>query len=197
MKRFLDILFAFVLFVPLWLFIFILLILIVLIDRFAPFHFQQRVGKRGILFTCYKLQTMRPPKVTSEIGEREKDAARLTWFGSVIRDHGWDELPQITNVLLGIMSFIGPRPLLPKTYQRIERENPDIVEKVQEWERLRQQVRPGVSGWHQIHIKHKASIIDYDFEYFKNPSLGKQVQILWITVLVFIFGKERLIRIQT
>lgn len=197
MKRLTDFVFALLLFVPLWLFISIISVLILLIDHFSPFHLQQRVGKRGRLFTCYKLQTMRPPQAISEIGEREKDAVRLTGFGSIIRDHGWDELPQIINVLLGIMSFIGPRPLLLKTYQRIETENQDMIQKIREWEQLRQQMRPGVSGWHQIHIKEKASIIDYDLEYLRNPSIGKHLQILWITMLVFIFGKERLIRIQS
>ena len=189
MKRIFDIgLFA-VFFVPITIMIWLLSLLILFVDGFSPFHFQYRVGKNGKLFLCCKLQTMRPPKYDSLIGERERDFQRITKLGKVIRDHGWDELPQIFNVLSGEMSFIGPRPLLVKTLDRIKSKNPEMQDKIALWQILRENVKPGISGWHQI--QEGASIIECDFAYFQKSSLHKKTKIVLRTLLIFLFGKSR------
>lgn len=200
MRRFFDFILAILLFFPILGVIFVLSFLILVVDRFSPFHFQKRIGKNGALFTCYKLQTMKPPTDKNLLGEREKDELRLTKLGSFLRDHGWDELPQILNVLLGKMSLVGPRPLLPKTIDRIEAKNIEILPRIKEWEKDRQRFLPGVSGWHQIHIGVKASIVDCDLEYSRlknNPSCFNfgfwlaNIKIFLVTSLVFFLGKER------
>ena len=189
MKRIFDIgLFA-VLFVPVTIMIWFLSLLILFVDGFSPFHFQYRIGKNGKSFLCYKLQTMRPPKHDSLIGEREKDFQRTTKLGKVIRDHGWDELPQIFNVLFGEMSFVGPRPMLLKTLGRIKDKNPEIQDKIMLWQILRESVRPGISGLHQV--QEGASIIECDLEYFQGLSYLRATQIVLRTLLVFFFGKSR------
>jgi len=190
MKRLFDIVLALVLFVPISLFVVILSITILVCDRFSPFFLQKRIGKDGLLFTCYKLQTMKPAQEQSVIGEREKDADRSTKFGEFIRNHGWDELPQIINVLSGQMSFIGPRPLLQRTFDRIMEKNPDMIEDIGAWQDARKRVRPGITGWHQIQLLPSASIIRCDMEYLKNYSISKDVKILFVTGLAFVFGKK-------
>lgn len=190
MKRIFDFTLAVILLLPIILFGFVLGILILLIDHFSPLYFQKRIGKDGKIFTCFKLQTMKPAKDLGVIGEREKDSSRITALGEFIRNHGWDELPQIFNVLLGNMSFSGPRPLLQKTYDRIREKNQDIPGKIAEWEKERKSVRPGVSGWHQVQIGFPASMFDYDMEYLQRRSLGMEVRIFFITLIVFLFGKK-------
>ncbi len=187
MKRFFDFLFSLILIIPISFLIIILSILILLIDHFLPFHFQKRVGKNGKLFICYKLQTMKPPKNKDLVGETEKDVYRVTKLGEIIRDHGWDELPQIVNVLLGNMSFIGPRPLLLKTIERIRDKNPEIRKKVDIWEDKRKKMKPGISGWHQVHLEKKASILELENH---RCSLKGKIVIVIVTIIVFIFGKN-------
>jgi lipopolysaccharide/colanic/teichoic acid biosynthesis glycosyltransferase len=202
MKRFWDILIGLFLFLPSLIFLIVLSILILVVDRFSPFFPQKRIGKNGKIFTCYKLQTMRPATNQAVIGEREKDGERLTRLGEFIRDHGWDELPQILNVLIGDMSFIGPRPLLPKSFERIREKNPGLENRVMEWEGLRKRFRPGVSGWHQIHIAEHLSILDCDLEYFRlqrdleyDSSTQKNLKIILISITVFFLGKKRCSRL--
>jgi lipopolysaccharide/colanic/teichoic acid biosynthesis glycosyltransferase len=171
-------------------FLLILSILIVIIDNFFPFYTQERIGKDGSLFTCYKLQTMIPAKSKSVIGERELDRNRFTKLGSFIRDRGWDEIPQLINIILGKMSFIGPRPLLQKTVQKIEAKNQFMKDEILLWKQNREKFLPGISGWHQIHIKHYRSIIICDEEYIQNPSFRKRVKIFFVTSCVFLLGKN-------
>lgn len=191
MRRIIDFIVAIVLLPFVLLVVAVLSAAIFVIDKYSPFHTQKRVGRGGRLFVCYKLQTMKPAKSHSLIGEREKDSERVTRLGLIIRDHGWDELPQLLNVLLGKMSFIGPRSLLPKTIDRIRIKNPEIANEIVEWERLREQVRPGISGWHQIHIREHASMLRCDLEQLQNHSVTRDLKVLAITTLVFFFGKSR------
>lgn len=110
---------------------------------------QQRVGRFGVPFTVYKFRTMIDdrrktdlPFVGSDRRERHKSEAdpRVTAVGALLRRTSLDELPQLINILKGEMSFIGPRPELPR-----------IVSKYQPWQHQRHLVRPGMSGWWQIH----------------------------------------------
>jgi lipopolysaccharide/colanic/teichoic acid biosynthesis glycosyltransferase len=190
-KRLFDFVLALLLLVPVTIFVTILSLLIWLVDGYSPFYPQQRLGRNGRAFWCFKLQTMRPAAQVSEIGEREKDVTRITRLGSIIRDHCWDELPQIINVLIGVMSFAGPRPLLPKTYERIEVKNPRIGDRILEWRISRQLVPPGVSGWHQVQIGRRVSMIDCDLEYLSEPSFSKNLRIALTTFWVFFLGKAR------
>nr|MBC8421559.1 sugar transferase [bacterium] len=105
---------------------------LVLVTMGTPIFFtQKRIGLNGKIFKIAKFRTM-----TMKHGE---DAVRLTWFGSLLRRVSCDELPQIWNIVKGDMNFIGPRPLLP-----------EYMPLYTEFQKRRNEVKPGVTGWAQI-----------------------------------------------
>ncbi|MFN2464898.1 MAG: sugar transferase [Candidatus Dormibacteria bacterium] len=100
---------------------------------------QERVGEGGRLFTILKLRSMvvTAPVYSSKIGA---DDPRITRVGRLLRLSGLDELPQLVNVIRGDLSLVGPRP-----------EMKFIVDGYEPWQRRRHLVRPGITGWWQIH----------------------------------------------
>ena len=105
----------------------------------APIFFRQtRPGKGGRPFELLKFRTML--QSADSAGHPLPDAQRLAPFGRVLRSTSLDELPELWNVLRGDMSLVGPRPLL---MQYLPRYNPEQAR--------RHEVRPGVTGWAQIH----------------------------------------------
>jgi len=142
---------------------------------------QRRVGQRGEEFDLLKLRTM---VVGAErLGEGlavNRGDARITRVGRFLRRTSLDELPQLWNVVCGEMSLIGPRPTL--AYQ---------VERYTERERRRLEVRPGITGWAQIHGR--ASLpwpdrIELDVWYVENRSAWLDVKILLRTPLALFTG---------
>lgn len=118
--------------------IFIIICIIGLIDSGSPLFFQQRVGKDKQPFTLVKFRTMK--KDTASVGTHNVDFTAITGIGNVLRRTKLDELPQLINVLLGHMSFVGPRPCLPTQRKLVaEREKRGIYS-----------VRPGITGLAQI-----------------------------------------------
>ena len=99
---------------------------------------QRRPGWNERPFVCLKFRTMTDDRNSN--GQLLPDEQRLTWFGALLRRTSLDELPQLWNVLRGEASLVGPRPLL-------ERYLPYYTEA----ERRRHSVRPGLTGWAQIH----------------------------------------------
>ena len=128
----------------------VLLIIAVLvrIELGAPVVFrQQRPGKHGRIFTLYKFRTMRDASLgTTGIDAVASDAERLTPFGRSLRRTSLDELPQLVNVLCGDMSIVGPRPLLPEYLDRYNEE-----------QARRHEVRPGITGWAQVNGRNAVS----------------------------------------
>jgi lipopolysaccharide/colanic/teichoic acid biosynthesis glycosyltransferase len=127
---------------------------------------QIRPGRRGQLFTLYKLRTMVP-------GPGE-DGARLTRLGRVLRASSLDELPQLWNVLRGEMSLVGPRPLLVQYLDRYSTE-----------QRRRMDVLPGITGWAQINgrnaLTHEGRFL-LDVWYVDHWSPGLDFRILAATI---------------
>ena len=112
-----------------------LISLLVLIDLGSPVVFwQQRLGRGGTSFFLYKFRTLHPPYDRRGLPVSEDD--RLSWIGRLLRNGRLDELPQLFNVLVGEMSLIGPRPLLPE-------DQPTNC-------KLRLLARPGMTGWAQV-----------------------------------------------
>ena len=105
---------------------------------------QRRPGLHGKIFVLYKFRTMH--RATDEIGRMLPDSQRLTPLGSWLRSTSLDELPELLNVLKGEMSIVGPRPLLP-----------EYLPLYDEFEFRRHEVRPGITGWAQIHGRNKQS----------------------------------------
>ena len=138
---------------------------------------QQRVGKGKKRFTMYKFRSL-VVNGASDTAWSQKTDTRRTNFGAWIRHFSLDELPQLFNVLLGDMSLIGPRPELPAFVNRFKEEIPLYM--------VRHQVRPGITGWAQIHgfrgdtpIKER---VEHDIWYIENWSFWLDIQILLETL---------------
>ncbi len=100
----------------------------------APVIFkQQRIGQHGSLFTMYKFRTMKPSHGGSSVSVRGD--SRITPLGAFLRKYKLDELPELWNVLIGDMSFVGPRPDVPGYADKLEGED-----------RLILSVKPGITG---------------------------------------------------
>ena len=108
------------------------------------FFTQDRPGKNEKIFKALKFKTMTDER--DEEGNLLPDADRLTKVGRFIRSTSIDELPQLINILKGDMSFIGPRPLLPK-----------YLPLYNETQRHRHDVTPGMSGWAQVNGRNNIS----------------------------------------
>lgn len=138
----------------------------------GAFFFQERPGKNGKLFKVIKYKTMTDEKDLQ--GNLLPDAQRLTNVGKFIRSTSIDELPQLINVLKGDMALIGPRPLLPRYL-------PWYTER----EKRRHEVRPGITGWAQIHGRNNISWdekLELDVQYVENLSLILDAKIFFLTI---------------
>jgi len=146
--------------------------------RGPVFFRQKRVGKDGRIFTLYKFRTMfeNAELGTGPVLSWQQDP-RVTYTGRWLRRWHLDELPQFINVLRGEMSLVGPRPERPHFAEQFER---DIAAY-----RLRESVRPGMTGLAQIHgfynspVEHK---LRYDLAYINNMSLLLDLKILFLTL---------------
>jgi sugar transferase (PEP-CTERM system associated) len=152
------------------------------IDSAGPvFYRQQRVGRGGKSFYCYKFRTMRQD-AEADVGPTwaDDDDPRITRVGKFLRMSRLDEIPQLWCVLKGDMAFVGPRPERPEFVEWLTREIP--------YYGVRHLVRPGITGWAQIQYKYGNSIEDakeklqYDLFYIKNASIGLDMLIMFQTI---------------
>ncbi|MDB5234254.1 MAG: hypothetical protein JWR44_1247 [Hymenobacter sp.] len=138
----------------------------------GPWLFRQlRPGLDGRLFTLYKLQTMTMAR--DAYGQLLPDAERLPPLGRWLRATSLDELPQLWNVLRGDLSLVGPRPLLP-----------EYLPLYSPTQARRHAVRPGLTGWAQVHGRNAISWEEkfaYDVWYVDNISFRLDLTILWRT----------------
>ncbi len=133
---------------------------------------QRRPGLGERMFDIIKFRTMTDKR--NPDGTLAPDAERLTRFGSFLRKTSLDELPELFGVLRGDMSLVGPRPLL-------ERYLPYYTDR----ERLRHTVRPGITGWAQVHGRNEASWskrLECDAWYVEHWSLWLDLRILLMTI---------------
>ena len=173
-KRFFDICISFLALLLIgWLLAIIALLLHFANNGAGAFFIQERPGKDAKLFKIIKFKTMNDDR--DKDGNLLPDQQRLTRAGRIIRTLSIDELPQLVNVLKGDMSFIGPRPLLVRYL-------PYYTER----EMLRHSVRPGISGWAQIHGRNLLSWddkLEYDAWYAENISFLLDVKIFVSTII--------------
>jgi len=147
------------------------------------FYSQERVGQRGRVFRVQKLRTM--------VGNAEEDTGpvwatpgdpRVTRVGRWLRKLRIDEIPQVWNVLLGEMSFVGPRPERPVFVAALQRKYAVYA--------LRHLLRPGITGWAQIRCPYAASEedtllkLEYDLYYLQNASLLFDLRIILKTISI-------------
>ena len=137
----------------------------------GAFFYQNRAGKDGKIFRVMKYKSMTDERDAD--GKLLPDAQRLTSIGRFIRKTSIDELPQLFNVLKGDMSLVGPRPLLP-----------EYTPLYDETQRRRLEVRPGITGWAQVHGRNGLKLskrFEMDVYYVDHASLWMDIKILWLT----------------
>lgn len=154
----------------------------------GPILFRQdRVGRGKKIFKMLKFRSMRVTG-TEDTGWSTNNDPRKTKFGSFIRKFSIDELPQFFNVLKGDMSLIGPRPEVPFHVEHFKDEIPLYL--------VRQQVRPGITGWAQVNgLRGDTSIeerVKHDIWYIENWSTSLDLKILWKTVFGGMVNQEKI-----
>ena len=146
---------------------------------------QERIGRNKKPFQMLKFRSMRITG-TEDTGWSTNSDPRKTRFGSFIRKFSLDELPQFFNVLRGDMSIVGPRPEVPYHVRHFKEEIPLYL--------LRQQVRPGITGWAQVNgLRGDTSIeerVRYDLWYIENWSIGLDLKIMLKTALGGMVNRE-------
>jgi len=188
-KRYIDIFIALVgglLFLP----VFTLAAIAVFLDSGLPIIYsQKRVGENGAIFDVYKLRTMVIDAESDGAQFTRENDPRITRVGYYLRKFRLDELPQLWNVLLGEMSFIGPRPERPEFTSELQ--------KIVPYYNLRHIVKPGITGWAQVMYGYgdsssdAANKLQYDLFYVKNYSLILDISIIIKSAKVILFGVGR------
>jgi sugar transferase (PEP-CTERM system associated) len=152
------------------------------------FYHQRRVGLHGQVFTVHKFRTMKidAERHTGPMWSTANDD-RITSIGRLLRRTRLDELPQLWNVLLGEMSFVGPRPERPEFVSQLTEKIPFYGE--------RHVLKPGLTGWAQVRYTYGASVEDaieklqYDLYYIKNLSVALDVVIMLETIKTVILRR--------
>jgi putative colanic acid biosynthesis UDP-glucose lipid carrier transferase len=167
----------------------IISLLILLESRGPIFFVQERSGKGGKPFKCIKFRTMRMNKDANE-KQATKNDSRITALGRFLRKTSLDEMPQFINVFLSDMSVVGPRPHMLK--------HTDDYSKLLNHYMIRHFLKPGITGWAQIHgyrgeIKMFEDInnrIEYDIWYLENWSLWLDTRIILMTAFNVAKGEK-------
>lgn len=180
LKRFFDFfiaLFAIIILSPVFL---VVIILLSIANKGAGVFFtQSRPGLNGKIFKVIKFKSMTDEK--DENGVFLPNDKRITKVGKFIRKFSIDELPQLINVLKGDMALIGPRPLLVRYLQLYTPE-----------QARRHEVRPGLTGWAQVHGRNNISWTDkfkLDVWYVDHCSFWVDITIIFLTIKIVLLGK--------
>jgi exopolysaccharide biosynthesis polyprenyl glycosylphosphotransferase len=164
----------------------IIALLISLTSRGPVIYTHRRIGEKGREFTLYKFRSMVP---NDSLKWPKENDDRITPLGKILRRTHLDELPQLINVIRGELSFVGPRPDFMEFFTAISNNIP--------YYRIRTLVRPGISGWAQIHYPITASLeetrerLAYDLYYLKHRSLVLDLGIILKTVKIMLTGAGR------
>jgi len=175
-------------FLPVYLPFVALAALLLFVEGGNPFYRQDRLGRDGARFSIVKLRTMvrdadkkledllrQDPEMRREweVSQKLRSDPRITRIGAILRRSSMDELPQLWNVLIGQMSLVGPRPMMP--------EQLPLYGDPQDYFA----VRPGITGLWQVDRRNDSSFADrarYDTAYRRELSLVKDLRVLWQTI---------------
>ena len=171
-KRLLDLIFAVIL-LPFCILFFIPISLLIYLEDYGPvFYISTRIKKNGKYFKIFKFRTMKVDSIDIRHVDGStivlKDDTRLTKIGKIIRESSIDEIPQLINIFLGDMSFVGPRPDLPI------QDNMILLS-----------VKPGITGYSQAYYRNNISYsekIKLDIFYQNNVSFITDLRIVFITI---------------
>lgn len=151
------------------------------------FYTQKRVGLDGKEFLIYKFRTMVANAEQGGVQMAQKNDARITPLGRVLRMLRIDEVPQILAILKGDMNFIGPRPERLHYVEQLIKKHPAY--------RLRHLIKPGLTGWAQVNFRYGENMEDsitklsYDLYYLKHKNVLLDIQILLKTVSAVLFTR--------
>jgi exopolysaccharide biosynthesis polyprenyl glycosylphosphotransferase len=157
----------------------LLIAVLIRLDSAGPILFRQtRLGLNGRPFDILKFRSMSVLENGDRIVQATRNDPRITRVGGILRKASLDELPQLVNVLKGEMSLVGPRPHA--------RAHDEHYEKLIEIYRLRQTVKPGITGWAQVHglrgetptLASMRERVEHDVWYAQNLSLALDIEIL-------------------
>lgn len=146
----------------------------------GAFFLHERPGKDGKIFKVIKFKSMTDERDAE--GNLLPGEQRITGIGRVIRAASLDELPQLLNVLMGDMSLIGPRPLVPRYLELYSKE-----------QMRRHEVRPGITGWAQVNGRNSITWtkkFELDVWYVDHLSLWLDIKILYMTVMNVLQRKD-------
>jgi undecaprenyl phosphate N,N'-diacetylbacillosamine 1-phosphate transferase len=185
-KRLIDLTFG-ILLLPFFLIIYIVLFLLIKTEDGGPiFYNAARLGKDGQVFKMYKFRSMKmnAPDIRNDDGStfNSENDPRLLKIGKIIRKSSIDEIPQILNVIIGNMSFVGPRPDLP-----------EHIEMYTEVEKEKLSVQPGITGYSQAYYRNSIDWTrrkELDVYYAKNISLIFDMKIILKTISSVLFKKN-------
>jgi sugar transferase (PEP-CTERM system associated) len=166
----------------------VLVALAIKLDSQGPlFYRQERVGLDGKSYWLWKFRSMRTDAEKEGAVWARANDDRVTRVGRFIRKARIDEIPQVLNVLVGHMSFVGPRPERPVFVEQLKKQIPFYG--------LREAVKPGITGWAQICYPYGASVedarnkLEFDLYYVKNGSLFLDLGIIFHTVRHVLLGR--------
>ncbi len=159
--------------------LFIVIAIAIKLSSPGPILFKQpRLGLNGKKFNVYKFRTMKMHDERDKVTQATRNDPRITRIGQFLRRTSLDELPQFINVLKGEMSVVGPRPHALQHNEMYK----DLLELYM----LRHRVKPGITGWAQIHgyrgetdtIEKMAKRVQFDLHYIQNWSLWMDLKII-------------------
>jgi O-antigen biosynthesis protein WbqP len=175
-KRLFDLVLGLILVALLLVPILFLCVLVRLTSPGPALYWSDRIGQHNMTFKMPKLRSMRvgTPALATHLMANPK--AHLTPIGIFLRKSSLDELPQLWSILLGDMSFVGPRPALFNQHDLIEMRTQKGVHTL----------LPGLTGWAQVNGRDELSIpqkVEFDIEYLQHQGFWLDIKILWLTIL--------------
>lgn len=174
MKRIFDLMLATVAGIFLLIPVLLVAISVRVTSRGPALYWSDRVGRYNVIFKMPKFRSMQvgTPAVATHLLADPK--AHLTPIGGLLRQSSLDELPQLWSILVGDMSFVGPRPALFNQHDLIALRTQHGVDKI----------LPGLTGWAQVNGRDELPIpekVKLDVQYLQRQSLAFDVRILWMT----------------